>query len=38
LKVTGKTEPITQNTEKYQKSYIRYKKISKFLTELANEK
>ncbi len=38
LKVTGKTEPIAQNTEKYQKSYIRYKKISKFLMELANEK
>ena len=38
LKVTGKTEPIVQNTEKYRKSYIRYKKISNFLMELANEK
>lgn len=38
LKVTGRTEPIAENTAKYQKSYIRYVKISKFLTELANEK
>ena len=38
LNVTGKTEPIAQNTEKYRKSYIRYKKISNFLMEIANEK
>ncbi len=38
LKVVGKTVPIAENTVKYRKSYIRYTKISKFLTELANEK
>ncbi len=35
--ITGKTEPIKENTLKYQKLYTRYKKISQFLVELSNE-
>ena len=37
-KVVGTTEPIRENTEKYAKIYKKYKKISDFLVELANEK
>lgn len=37
-KVVGATEPIPENTEKYAKIFKKYKKISKFLTELADEK
>lgn len=37
-KVIGETKPIMENTEKYRKTFIKYKKISKFLTELADEK
>ena len=37
-KVVGTTEPIPENTEKYAKIYKKYKKISDFLVELANEK
>ena len=37
-KVTGETKPIAKNTEKYAKIFKKYKKISAFLTELANEK
>jgi xylulokinase len=36
--VVGKTEPIKENTKKYQKIFAKYKKISKFLTELSDEK
>lgn len=37
-KIVGKTEPIKENTEKYAKIFAKYKKISAFLTELADEK
>lgn len=37
-KVTGETKPIAKNTEKYAKIFQKYKKISAFLTELADEK
>lgn len=37
-KVVGETKPIPENTEKYQKVFAKYKKISAFLVELANEK
>ncbi len=37
-KIIGTTEPIATNTEKYQKIFNKYKKISAFLTELADEK
>ena len=36
-RVVGKTEPIALNTEKYQKIFKKYKKISAFLTELTDE-
>ena len=37
-KITGKTEPISENTQKYQKLFKKYKKISQFLVELADER
>ncbi len=37
-KVIAKTEPILENTEKYAKIFAKYKKISKFLVELSDEK
>ncbi len=37
-KVIGETKPILENTEKYAKVFAKYKKISKFLTELSDEK
>jgi hypothetical protein len=37
-KVIGETKPIAQNTERYTKVFAKYKKISKFLMELADEK
>lgn len=37
-KIVGETKPIAENTKKYQKIFEKYKKISKFLTELADEK
>ncbi len=37
-KVVGKTTPIAENTAKYRKVFEKYKKISKFLTELADER
>ncbi len=37
-KVIGETKPIFENTEKYRKIFAKYQKISKFLTELADEK
>ena len=37
-KIIGETKPIPQNTEKYEKIFAKYQKISAFLTELANEK
>ena len=37
-KIVGETKPIAENTEKYTKIFNKYKKISAFLTELANEK
>ena len=37
-KVIGKTKPIPEHTEKYQKIFKKYKKISQFLTELSDEK
>jgi len=36
-KIVSKTEPIKENTEKYNKIYKKYKKISSFLVELSNE-
>ena len=36
-KVIGETQPIPENTEKYAKVFAKYKKISKFLTELSDE-
>ena len=37
-KVIGETKPILENIEKYAKIFAKYKKISKFLTELSDEK
>jgi xylulokinase len=37
-KVIGETKPIPENTEKYSKIFAKYKKISGFLVELADEK
>ncbi len=37
-KVIGKTEPIKENNIKYKKLFEKYKKISKFLVELADER
>ena len=37
-KVIGETKPIPENTEKYAKIFAKYKKISKFLTELSDER
>lgn len=37
-KIIGETMPIPENTEKYAKIFEKYKKISSFLTELADEK
>lgn len=37
-KIIGETKPIPENTEKYAKIFEKYKKISTFLTELADEK
>ncbi len=37
-KIIGQTEPIAENTEKYEKLFTKYKKISRFLVELTNEK
>jgi xylulokinase len=37
-KVIGETKPIAENTEKYAKIFAKYKKISKFLTELSDER
>ena len=37
-KIVGKTQPIKENTEKYGEVFAKYKKISKFLVELTDEK
>jgi len=37
-KITGVTEPIKENNQKYEKLFNKYKKISAFLAEIANEK
>ena len=37
-RIIGQTEPIVENTVKYEKLFTKYKKISRFLVELANEK
>ena len=37
-KVIGETKPIPQNTAKYAKIFKKYQKISKFLTELSDER
>ena len=37
-KITGKTEPIAENTEKYRDLFKKYKKISEFLLEIVREK
>ena len=37
-KVTGVTKPIQENTEKYNRIFVKYKKISQFLTELSYER
>lgn len=37
-KVIGKTEPNPENTEKYERLFKKYQKISKFLVEIADEK
>lgn len=37
-KIVGETKPIPHNTEKYARVFKKYKKISNFLTELADEK
>ena len=37
-KVVGQTKPKAENTKKYAKIYEKYKKISAFLTEIADEK
>ncbi len=36
-KVIGETKPIPENTEKYQKIFAKYKKISAFFSELSND-
>ena len=36
-KETGRTIPIAENTEKYAKLFVKYKKVSAFLTELCHE-
>ncbi len=36
-KIVGETKPIDENTEKYQKIFGKYKKISAFFSELCNE-
>lgn len=36
--IIGETKPIAENTAKYAKIFAKYKKISAFLTELADEK
>ena len=36
-KETGRTIPIAENTEKYAKLFVKYKKIAAFLTELCHE-
>ncbi len=36
-KVIGETTPIPENTEKYRKIFAKYKKVSAFFNELANE-
>jgi hypothetical protein len=36
--VIGETKPIAKNTEIYAKIFEKYKKISKFLTEITDEK
>ena len=36
-KVVGETKPIPEHTEKYQKIFKKYKKVSQFLVELVNE-
>ena len=36
-KETGKTVPIAENTKKYAKLFVKYKKIAAFLTELCHE-
>ena len=37
-RIVGRTEPIRENTERYATIFKKYKKISRFLTELTNEK
>ncbi len=37
-KIVGETQPIKENTEKYDRAFAKYKKISKFLVELTDEK
>ncbi len=37
-KEIGETKPILENTENYAKIFAKYQKISRFLTELADEK
>ena len=37
-KITGETKPTLEGKEKYQKIFDKYKKISKFLVELSNER
>lgn len=37
-KIVGETKPIPENTEKYGRIFKKYQKISRFLTELADEK
>lgn len=36
-KETGKTVPVAENTEKYTKLFVKYKKIAAFLAELCHE-
>ncbi len=37
-KIVGITTPIEENTKKYEKIFSKYQKISRFLTELADER
>ena len=37
-KIVGQTKPIPENTQKYARIFEKYKKISSFLTELADER
>ena len=37
-RITGQTEPDQNNRQKYEKAFAKYKKISKFLVELSDEK